>query len=133
MESREGGLQRSGVRDRIIKLDIDVPVDYYDPDKVLEDKLKMLTALGYKFKDARWKYSPSGKHIHIIIELDREIPVNELFYLQFVLGDDPKRAMLNFFRLKHFPENAKYFNVLFDKKVKVSPWLKIKLLLKKVF
>ena len=100
---------------------------------MLEDKLKMLTTLGYEYETAGWRLSPSKQHIHIKIVLSREVPLDELFYLQFVLGDDPKRATFNFMRLKHFPHNAKFFNVLFEKKVKVSRWLKLKILLKKVF
>ena len=133
LEPRTGRLQGGNVRDRTVKLDIDVPTDYYKPEQVLSNKLKMLKALGYDYVDAEWKLSPSGHHIHVIIELDREIPIDELFYLQFILGDDPKRATLNFYRLKYFPDNAKYFNVLFEKKVKVSFWLKLKVLLMKVF
>ena len=132
MEPRTGRLSRGNIRDRTVKLDIDVPTDYYDPERVLEDKVKMLKTLGYSYVNAKWKLSPSGHHIHVIIELDREVPIDELFYLQFVLGDDPKRATLNFYRLEYFPDNAKYFNVLFEKKVKVSFWLKLKVLLKKV-
>ena len=133
MESRDGVSEGRNVRDRVLKLDVDVPTEYYDPVRVLFDKLTMLKALGYEYSDATWKLSPSGHHIHIIITLNRDISLDELFYLQFVLGDDPKRATFNFLRLTHFPGNAKYFNVLFEKKVKVSWWLKLKIMLKKVF
>ena len=118
--------------DRFVKLDIDVPREFYDPKKLLIAKLAMLRALGYDFVDAYWKPSPSGKHIHIVIELAREVPISELFWLQFVLGDDPKRATFNFIRLKYFPDRAKYFNVLFDAKVEITWRLKVRLLLRKV-
>ena len=132
MAPRERQTEDRDLYDRFVKLDIDVPREYYDPRKVLIAKLVMLRALGYGFADAYWKPSPSGKHIHIVIELDREVPISELFWLQFVLGDDPKRATFNFFRLKHFPDKAKYFNVLFDRKVRVTWGLKIKLVLRRV-
>ncbi len=125
MEPWERGRERShgNSYDRVIKLDIDVSVEYYDVNRLVKDKITMLHALGYKEEKVETKLSPSGKHLHIIITLDHEIPLEELFYLQFALGDDPKRAEFNFFRLKHFPQYAKRFNVLFSKKEKLT-WKK---------
>lgn len=132
MAPREGQTEDRDLYDRVVKLDIDVPREFYDPKKVLIAKLVMLRSLGYDFVDAYWKPSPSGKHMHIVIELDREVPISELFWLQFVLGDDPKRATFNFLRLKYFPDKAKYFNVLFDAKVEVTWKLKVRLVLRKI-
>lgn len=138
MEPWKGRRERSSRNstDRIIKLDIDVDISYYNIEKVAEDKLKMLSALGYRVIDVKERISPSGRHLHMFIELDHEIPLQELFYLQFILGDDPKRAQFNFFRLEHFPEYAKNFNVLFEKKEKIT-WKKkimviIRAILKKI-
>ena len=130
MAPRGRDIQGGDFRDNVVKIDVDTPVEYYDPNRVLEDKIKMLKALGYGYTDAYWRYSSSKRHIHIIIKLDREVDIPTLFYLQFVLGDDQKRSMLNFYRLKYFPDKAKYFNVLFEKKVKIGKKKKMKMLVK---
>jgi len=101
---------------QLIKLDIDVDVHFYDPNLILEKKLEMLRSLGYKEEDAWWEHSPSKKHIHILIVLTDPIPVKELFDLQFLLGDDPKRAEFNYLRYSVMGENAIHFNVLYKYK-----------------
>jgi len=120
MGTRERSNKGRNFYDRVLKIDVDVPVEYYDPDKLLQDKLKMLRSLGYTEANAYWKPSSSGHHIHIVIELTNDVELSTLFYLQFMLGDDHKRSTLNFFRLKYFPDKAKYFNVLFTEKVKIT-------------
>jgi hypothetical protein len=113
----------------VIKLDVDVSTEYYDVNRLVRDKVAMLHALGYQEERVETRLSPSGKHLHVIITLTKEIPLDELFYLQFVLGDDPKRAEFNFFRLKHFPRYAKRFNVLFVKKEKLTWKKKVKVMI----
>jgi hypothetical protein len=137
MGTRERSNKGRDFYDRVLKIDVDVPTEYYDPNKLLQDKLKMLRSLGYTEANAYWKPSSSGHHIHIVIELTNDVELSTLFYLQFMLGDDHKRSTLNFFRLKYFPDKAKYFNVLFTEKVKITRRRKvmflIKHLLRKVF
>jgi len=119
--------------DRVVKLDVDVSTEYYDVDRLVRDKLVMLHALGYQETTVTVRRSPSGKHLHILMTLTQDIPVEELFYLQFALGDDPKRAEFNFFRLRHFPEYARRFNVLFEKKEKITLRRKMKVILRAVY
>ena len=98
---------------QIIKLDIDVDTVFYDPQWLLEKKLQILHGLGYWEEEAWWEYSPSGKHIHIIIVLKNPIPTKELFDLQFLLGDDHKRVYFNYLRYSVMGEDAVHFNVLY--------------------
>ncbi len=115
--------------DRVVKLDVDVSTEYYDVKRLVEDKVKMLRALGYQEEKVEMRPSPSGKHLHILITLTQDVPLEELFYLQFALGDDPKRAEFNFFRLAHFPRHAKRFNVLFLRKEKLTRREKMKVVI----
>jgi len=98
---------------QIVKLDIDVDVDFYDPNWLLEKKLEMLHSLGYQEDDAWWELSPSGKHIHILIILKDPVSTKELFDLQFLLGDDQKRVYFNYLRYSVMKEDAIHFNVLY--------------------
>ncbi|AAL27741.1 hypothetical protein SIFV0030 [Sulfolobus islandicus filamentous virus] len=101
---------------QILKLDIDVDVNFYDPNWLLQKKLDMLHALGYQEEEAWWEYSPSGKHIHVIIVLKDPISTKELFDLQFLLGDDHKRVYFNYLRYSVMKEDAVHFNVLYTYK-----------------
>ena len=109
--------RRGGVRmvsaNQIVKLDIDVDTVFYDPQWLLEKKLEMLHSLGYQEEDAWWEYSPSGKHIHVLIILKDLVSTKELFDLQFLLGDDHKRVYFNYLRYSVMGEHAIHFNVLY--------------------
>jgi len=118
---------------QIVKLDIDVDVNFYDPNWLLEKKLQQLRALGYQEEDAWWEYSPSGKHIHIFIVLEDIIPVKELFDLQFLLGDDQKRVYFNYLRYSVMKEDAIHFNVLYAYKKSLSLSDKVKAVLRHWF
>jgi len=98
---------------RLIKLDIDVDIQYYKPEWLLSQKVKLVESLGYKVERAWWEVSPSGRHIHILIMLKRPLTVKELFDLQFILGDDPKRSEYNYLRYSVMGEDAIHFNVLY--------------------
>jgi len=128
---------RGGVRmvdiNQIVKLDIDVDVDFYDPNWLLEKKLSMLHSLGYQEEDAWWEYSPSGRHIHIIIILKDPISTKELFDLQFLLGDDQKRVYFNYLRYSVMEEDAIHFNVLYTYKKSLSLSDKVKAILRHWF
>jgi len=98
---------------RLIKLDIDVDIQYYKPEWLLTQKVKLVESLGYQIDRAWWEISPSGRHVHILIMLKRPLTVKELFDLQFVLGDDPKRSEYNYLRYSVMGEDAIHFNVLY--------------------
>ena len=118
---------------QIVKLDIDVDIGFYDPDWLLEKKLEMLHSLGYQEDDAWWEYSPSGKHIHILIILKDPLPTKELFDLQFLLGDDHKRVYFNYLRYSVMGEDAIHFNVLYAYKKSLSFSDKLKAILRHWF
>ena len=118
---------------QIVKLDIDVDIGFYDPNWLLEKKLQQLHALGYQEDDAWWEYSPSGKHIHILIVLKDLIPTKELFDLQFLLGDDHKRAYFNYLRYSVMGEDAIHFNVLYTYKKSLTFSDKLKAILRHWF
>jgi len=98
---------------RLIKLDIDVDIQYYKPEWLLSQKVRLAESLGYEVERAWWEISPSGRHVHILIMLKRPLSVKELFDLQFVLGDDPKRSEYNYLRYSIMGEDAIHFNVLY--------------------
>ena len=98
---------------RLIKLDIDVDIQYYKPEWLLTQKVRLVELLGYEVERAWWEISPSGKHIHILIMLKRPLTVKELFDLQFILGDDHKRSEYNYLRYSVMGEDAIHFNVLY--------------------
>jgi hypothetical protein len=129
--------RRGGVRmvtaNQIIKLDIDVDTVFYDPQWLLEKKLQVLHGLGYWEEDAWWEYSPSGKHVHVIIVLKDPVPTKELFDLQFLLGDDHKRVYFNYLRYSVMGEDAIHFNVLYAYKKSLTLSDKVKAILRHWF
>jgi hypothetical protein len=127
-----GGIYMVDVN-QIVKLDIDVDVEFYNPNWLLEKKLQQLHALGYQEEDAWWEYSPSGKHIHLIIVLKNPIPTKELFDLQFLLGDDHKRVYFNYLRYSVMGEDAVHFNVLYAYKKSLTFSDKLKAILRHWF
>ena len=118
---------------QIVKLDIDVDVDFYDTNWLLEKKLSMLHSLGYQEEDAWWEYSPSGRHVHIIIILKDPISTKELFDIQFILGDDHKRVYFNYLRYSVMEEEAIHFNVLYRYKKSLTFSDKVKAILRHWF
>jgi len=126
---RRGGVHVVTVN-QILKLDIDVDTVFYDPQWLLEKKLQILHGLGYWEEDAWWEYSPSGKHIHIIIILKDPVSTKELFDLQFLLGDDHKRVYFNYLRYSVMKEDAIHFNVLYAYKKSLTFSDKLKAILR---
>jgi len=118
---------------QIVKLDIDVDIGFYDPQWLLEKKLQQLHALGYQEDNAWWEYSPSGRHIHILIILKDPVPTKELFDLQFLLGDDHKRVYFNYLRYSVMGEDAIHFNVLYTYKKSLTFSDKVKAILRHWF
>jgi hypothetical protein len=132
LPGRRGVIRMVSVN-QIVKLDIDVDVDFYDPNWLLEKKLQQLHALGYQEDDAWWEYSPSGKHIHILIILKDPVPTKELFDLQFLLGDDQKRVYFNYLRYSVMGEDAIHFNVLYAYKKSLTLSDKLRAILRHWF
>jgi hypothetical protein len=131
--SRRWGVIRMVSINQILKLDIDVDVGFYDPNWLLEKKLQQLHALGYQEDDAWWEYSPSGKHIHMLIILKDPVSTKELFDLQFLLGDDHKRVYFNYLRYSVMGEDAIHFNVLYAYKKSLTFSDKVKAILRHWF
>jgi len=129
---RRGGVRVVNVN-QLVKLDIDVDTVFYDPQWLLEKKLEMLHSLGYQEEDAWWEYSPSGKHIHVLIVLKDPVSTKELFDLQFLLGDDHKRVYFNYLRYSVMGENAIHFNVLYAYKKSLTFSDKVKAILRHWF
>jgi hypothetical protein len=117
-------------QNQLLKLDIDVDVNFYDPQWLLEKKLQQLHALGYQEEDAWWEYSPSGKHVHVLIMLKDPISTKELFDLQFLLGDDQKRVYFNYLRYSVMKEDAIHFNILYTYKKSLTFSDKVKAILR---
>jgi len=132
LSRRWGGIYMVDQR-QLLKLDIDVDVDFYDPNWLLEKKLQQLHALGYQEEDAWWEYSPSGKHVHILIVLKDPVTTKELFDLQFLLGDDHKRVFFNYLRYSVMGEDAIHFNVLYAYKKSLSLSDKVRAILRHWF
>jgi len=124
-----GGLYMVNVN-QLLKLDIDVDTVFYDPQWLLEKKLQQLHALGYKQEDAWWEYSPSGKHVHLLIVLKDPVSTKELFDLQFLLGDDQKRVYFNYLRYSVMKEDAIHFNILYTYKKSLTFSDKVKAILR---
>ena len=118
---------------RLIKLDIDVDIQYYRPEWLLTQKVKLVESLGYEVERAWWEVSPSGRHVHILIMLKRPLSVKELFDLQFVLGDDPKRSEYNYLRYNVMGEDAIHFNVLYAYKKPFTFLDKLRAILRHLF
>ena len=117
-------------QNQLLKLDIDVDVNFYDPNWLLEKKLQQLHALGYKQEEAWWEYSPSGKHVHVLIVLKDPVSTKELFDLQFLLGDDQKRVYFNYLRYSVMKEDAIHFNILYTYKKSLTLSDKVKAILR---
>ncbi|AOS58382.1 conserved lipothrixviral protein [Sulfolobus islandicus filamentous virus 2] len=132
VSGRRGGIYMVDAK-QILKLDIDVDVNFYDPNWLLEKKLQQLHALGYQEEDAWWEFSPSGKHIHIIIVLKDPVSTKELLDLQFLLGDDHKRVYFNYLRYSVMGEDAVHFNVLYTYKKSLTFSDKLKAILRHWF
>jgi len=118
---------------QLLKLDIDVDVNFYDPQWLLQKKLQQLHALGYQEEEAWWEYSPSGKHVHVLIVLKDPVSTKELFDLQFLLGDDQKRVYFNYLRYSVMKEDAIHFNVLYTYKKSLTFSSKVKAILRHWF
>lgn len=106
----------------VLKIDVDwVPREGAEPYKWskavdwAETRKKLykhgLKALGYRVLDIKWAWTDRGIHFYVL--LDQDLEPEELLKLQWVLGDDPVRCEINYYRLRrgHFPK----YNILFDK------------------
>lgn len=62
--------------------------------------------------------SPSGAlgHYHVRIELDRDVNMAERLMLQAMLGSDPTRELLSYFRMTHGAEEE-VVTLFFEKQV----------------
>ena len=105
----------------IIKLDYDIKHEYFEKyvnfDEFIKTRIAILETLGYKVK--KWEFIETRRGYHLIIEIDKDLSLQRIFELQFLLGDDQNRVNYNFFRLENWGEKyAKYFNLLFTKKFK---------------
>lgn len=99
----------------ILLVDID-EVTLPFPKRLYEDKAKkVLAAFGYEAKGFSYKLS-TAKGIHIAVFVDPPVETLYVPLLQYLLGSDPMRECLNYFRLSRGID----INVLFTSKQKRS-------------
>jgi len=101
----------------VLKIDIDVPfLDKTALSTWEETRRVILKHLGVRpigFKYARTKHG-----WHVWVDIDSDYPLNDYYlaFLQFLLGDDHRRATFNLARAE--AGSFKVFNVLFSKKLR---------------
>ncbi|OYT41350.1 MAG: hypothetical protein B6U78_03080 [Candidatus Aenigmarchaeota archaeon ex4484_224] len=97
----------------LLKIDIDhkEPFDKWKKEWI-ETRKKILEFFGFKVEDIVIYESGSKRGYHIYIKIDKEIPDEEINKLQFLLGDDLTRVVINMRRIER---GVGYWNVLFSK------------------
>ena len=97
---------------KVIKLDIDYKMEKELLKEFIETRIILLKHLGYNVIDYNYRKTKHGYHFWFIV--DKDIEDKRLAEIQFLLGDDIRRAKFNFFRAKH--NVFKHFNILFSLK-----------------
>ena len=114
---------------RVLKVDVDVPNDLYDVEKIFMWRIYALRELGYDVECARYEPSSSGEHIHYVVVLKEPVEsMKEVYDLQMFLGDDHRRATYNYIRYKVMGDDSYHFNVLFRRKVKLTAYVKLRII-----
>ncbi len=99
-----------------------IDVDWRPPfkewiDKWVELRKEMLRRLGVEFEDIVVSYTDRG--FHVWVWLKKDLPPEKVLELQFLLGDDPVRCKINYFRLKRGVFER--YNLLFSKVIYRRP------------
>jgi hypothetical protein len=84
--------------------------EFYDRYIFVQKYLKF-KLLGYEIAETK-----KGYHVRLIVDLPYEYSDKDIVLLQLLLGDDWKRATINYFRVIH---NLDDWNVLFRKKYRI--------------
>jgi len=116
----------------ILKIDVDVKMSKQLLREFMETRRVILSYLGYNVRSIVAQETEHGYHFWIDIEDHEELYVDQKrkAELQFLLGDDQRRARYNFLRGELGAFGT--FNALFSEKIKekVSLWKVIKIWLK---
>jgi len=98
-------------RTTVLKLDNDFKAPREWIEKFIETRRRLLEEiLGYRVKKILWCYSNKGLHFWIWVE--GELKPDEIVLLQWLLGDDPVRCRINYYRL--LDGLIPRFNILFS-------------------
>lgn len=96
----------------VLKVDVDIKMSKKLLREFIKTREKILETLGYKLRKMTIKETNKGYHFYITVE--GKLKPKRIAELQFLLGDDHKRAYFNFLRAK--TNSFHFFNVLFEKK-----------------
>jgi len=112
----------------ILKVDIDIKMNKRLLREFIETRRVILSYLGYNVRSIVAQETEHGYHFWIDIE--DHVDQKRKAELQFLLGDDQRRARYNFLRAELQAFDT--FNALFSEKIKerVSLWKVIKIWLK---
>ena len=80
------------------KIDVDVKMSKSLLKKFIETRKVLLKHLGYKVKEVNKKESRRGHHLTILVT--GKVPATKANAIQFLLGDDPSRCIINARRIK---------------------------------
>jgi len=96
----------------VIKLDIDYKMDKRLLREFIETRLGLLALMNYHIVD--YNYAKTKHGYHFWFKIAEQLSEQRLAEVQFLLGDDIKRARFNFMRAKMNVFNE--FNILFSRK-----------------
>jgi len=105
----------------VIKLDYDVAkskAKWYLRKHLFERINFVFKKFGLKYEYGAVFKTPHGLHVYMVVHGD--IDELDLAFIQAVLGDDYKRAVYNYLRVKNKREAYKW-NVLFSNREKFDP------------
>jgi len=114
----------------ILKVDIDIKMNKRLLREFVETRRIILAYLGYRVRSIITQETEHGYHFWIDIE--EYVNQKRKAELQFLLGDDQRRAQYNFFRAELNAFDT--FNALFSEKIKkkvsllkvLKIWIKVK-------
>lgn len=106
---------------RVLKIDVDLPYELFIMlyKEWLETREAILSRYGLRVTEYHITRSPSGK-THVYLYVDRPLNARETAVLQFLCGDDHRRALFNFARLAYGEKIFHAFNILFSEKKHVE-------------
>ena len=96
----------------VIKLDIDYKMNKQLLKEFIETRLGLLALMNYHIED--YNYTKTKHGYHFWFKIIEQLTEQRLAEIQFLLGDDIRRAKFNFMRAKINAFNE--FNILFSLK-----------------
>jgi len=94
----------------VIKLDIDYKMNKQLLKEFIETRLGLLALMNYHIED--YNYTKTKHGYHFWFKIIEQLTEQRLAEIQFLLGDDIRRAKFNFMRAKINAFNE--FNILFS-------------------